>query len=344
MEVVPSNNVSADQLVASQQLMLTDPDDQDIKTPKKRAETWAQEEMKALIAFRKEMDSLFNTSKSNKHLWEQIAMKMKDRGYERSGTMCTDKWRNLLKEYKRSRREDRGGSAKFACYKDLEELLGDRSIKTTPYRSPAKLEASPLLSPKGPMRSALNLERRIEHEGHPTAIPSNELAPHPMVVSNGISSAWNWRDTGANGEGRDQRLSPGGKVIVVKCGDMSRRIRIDGPSEFIKDSIKSAFGLRTKRLFWLEDEEGVVQTLSRDMPLATYYLNLDQGVTVKVCTYDEQGHMTGITEPQILYTEDDFREFLSRKGWCGLREVGGIRDIHILEELQPGGVYERALR
>lgn len=52
------------------------------------------------------------------------------------------------------------------------------------------------------MRSALNLERRIEHEGHLSAIPSNELPPqHPMVVSNGISSAWNWRDTGANGEG-----------------------------------------------------------------------------------------------------------------------------------------------
>lgn len=93
-------------------------------------------------------------------------------------------------------------------------------------------------------------------------------------------------------------MSPVGKIILVKCGEMSRRIRIDGPSEFIKDSIKSAFGLRTKRLFWLEDEDGVVQTLSRDMPLATYYLNLDQGMCVSfhalfVCLAKEKRALSG---------------------------------------------------
>ncbi|KAL6123114.1 hypothetical protein ACLB2K_075637 [Fragaria x ananassa] len=39
---------------------------------KKRAETWVQDETRSLIALRREMDGLFNTSKSNKHLWEQI--------------------------------------------------------------------------------------------------------------------------------------------------------------------------------------------------------------------------------------------------------------------------------
>lgn len=140
--------LAAPQLAPQHQLLLTETsgDDQEIKAPKKRAETWVQDEIKALIAYRKEMDTLFNTSKSNKHLWEQISQKMKDRGYDRSPTMCTDKWRNLLKEYKKAKIQDRG-SSKIACYKDLEELLGDRA-KSTPYRSPAKLDTMQL-SPKG---------------------------------------------------------------------------------------------------------------------------------------------------------------------------------------------------
>lgn len=89
-----------------------------------------------LIAYRKEMESLFNTSKSNKHLWEQISRKMKEHGYDRSATMCTDKWRNLLKEYKKAKAHDKGTS-KVAFYKDLEEILGERA-KSIPYRSPAK--------------------------------------------------------------------------------------------------------------------------------------------------------------------------------------------------------------
>ena len=35
-------------------------------------------------------------SKSNKHLWEQISSEMREKGFDRSATMCTDKWRNLL--------------------------------------------------------------------------------------------------------------------------------------------------------------------------------------------------------------------------------------------------------
>lgn len=92
------------------------------------------------------MDVLFNTSKSNKHLWEQIAQKMKGRGFDRSPTMCTDKWRNLLKEYKKAKVQDRG-SSKIACYKDLDELLCDK-VKSTVYRSPAKSDGM-AVSPNG---------------------------------------------------------------------------------------------------------------------------------------------------------------------------------------------------
>ncbi|KAG6546489.1 hypothetical protein Mapa_012038 [Marchantia paleacea] len=348
MEVV-SNAVPPQQLQPSpQQLILSDPpaDESEIKTPKKRAETWVQDEIKALIALRKEMDTLFNTSKSNKHLWEQISTKMKERGYERSATMCTDKWRNLLKEYKKAKHQDRGGSAKVACYKDLEELLGDRAKAQIPLKSPPPLnKLEPIASPgKVPIRAALNLERRLDHDGHPAAIPSTDGMVHTsMVVANGITPPQQyWRDANANGGERRPAAPAGGKVIVVKCGDVVRRVRIDGPFESIKESLKTAFGLRSKRAFWLEDEEGVVQTLSRDMPPGEYTLNLDPGITVKICVYDTSDRLTGSTESKTLYTEEEFREFLTRRGWSGLREVGGFRDIDSLEELRTGAVYQRA--
>ena len=66
-------------------------------------------------------------------------------------------------------------------------------------------------------------------------------------------------------------------VILVKWGDYTKRIGIDGTSKAIKEAIKSVFGLRTRRAFRLEDEDEVVRTLDRDMPIGTYTLHLDDG-------------------------------------------------------------------
>lgn len=68
-----------------------------------------------------------------------------------------------------------------------------------------------------------------------------------------------------------------GRVIIVKLGEYTKRIGIDGCAEAIKEAIKSAFRLRTKRAFWLEDEDNVVRTLDRDMPLGNYTLHVDEG-------------------------------------------------------------------
>lgn len=77
--------------------------------------------------------------------------------------------------------------------------------------------------------------------------------------------------------GGDNHPSYVGRVILVKCGEYTKRIGIDGTAEAIKEAIKSAFGLRTKRAFWLEDEDDVVRSFDRDMPLGTYTLHLDAG-------------------------------------------------------------------
>ena len=126
-------------------------EDHEVKAPKKRAETWVQDETRSLIALRREMDGLFNTSKSNKHLWEQISVKMRERGFDRSPTMCTDKWRNLLKEFKKAKHQDKGsGSAKMSYYKEIEEILRERA-KNAQYKSPTppKVDSYMQFSDKG---------------------------------------------------------------------------------------------------------------------------------------------------------------------------------------------------
>lgn len=77
--------------------------------------------------------------------------------------------------------------------------------------------------------------------------------------------------------GGDNQVTFGGRVILVKWGDYTKRIGIDGTADAIKEAIKSAFGLRTRRAFWLEDEDEVVRSLDRDMPVGTYTLHLDTG-------------------------------------------------------------------
>ncbi|RVW80309.1 Trihelix transcription factor GT-1 [Vitis vinifera] len=95
LEVVANNGLSPQQ--QQQQMILAESsgEDHEMKAPKKRAETWVQEETRNLISFRRE-------------------------------------------EFKKAKHQDRSsssGSAKMAYYKELEELLRDRS-KNGSYKSP----------------------------------------------------------------------------------------------------------------------------------------------------------------------------------------------------------------
>ncbi|KAI5572953.1 hypothetical protein POPTR_010G055000v4 [Populus trichocarpa] len=320
-------------------------DNHEVKAPKKRAETWVQDETRSLIGLRREMDGLFNTSKSNKHLWEQISAKMREKGFDRSPTMCTDKWRNLLKEFKKAKHKDRGsGSAKMSYYKEIDEILRERN-KNPQYKSPipSKVDSYMQFADKGfedtsisfgPVeaspRPTLNLERRLDHDGHPLAITAADA-----VAASGVP-AWNWRETPGNGA---ENQSYGGRVISVKYGDYTRRIGVDGTADAIKEAIKSAFRLRSKRAFWLEDEDQIIRSLDRDMPPGNYTLHLDEGLAIKVCLYDESEHMPVHTEEKIFYTEDDYREFLSRRGWTCLREFDGYRSIDSMDDLRHDAIY-----
>ena len=75
----------------------------------------------------------------------------------------------------------------------------------------------------------------------------------------------------------EQRNTYRGRVITVKMEEYTKRIGIDGSGDAIKEAIKSAFGLRTKRAFWLEDEDNIVRALGREMPMGNYILHIDEG-------------------------------------------------------------------
>ncbi|CAN1152384.1 Trihelix transcription factor GT-1 [Linum perenne] len=311
-------------------------DTHEIRAPKKRAETWVQDETRSLIAMRREMDGLFNTSKSNKHLWEQISLKMREKGFDRSPTMCTDKWRNLLKEFKKVKHQEKG-SAKMSYYKEIDEILKERGKsqqhQQNQYKCPtptSKVDSFMQFAEKASGRPTLNLERRLDHDGHPLAITAADA-----VAASGVPP-WNWRETPASGA---ESQSYGGRVISVKYGDYLRRIGIDGTADAIKEAIRSAFRLRTKRAFWLEDEDQVVRSLDREMPLGNYTLHLDEGLAIKVCLYDDTDHIPVHTEEKLFYTEDDYREFLNRRGWTCLREFDGYRNIDSMDDLRPGALY-----
>lgn len=153
------------------------------------------------------------------------------------------------------------------------------------------------------------MDRHLESD-HPLAITAAEA-----VATNG-TNPWNWRDTPTNGTislfffwysssylliflyttiafngyffliyfycvtGEENQASFLGRVILVKWGEYTKRIGIEGTSDAIKEAIKCAFGLRTRRAFWLEDEDDVVRSFDRDMPLGTYTLHLDEGNVV----------------------------------------------------------------
>ncbi|XP_024978784.1 trihelix transcription factor GT-1-like isoform X5 [Cynara cardunculus var. scolymus] len=281
-------------------------DDHELRAPKKRAETWVQEETRILIGLRREVDRFFNTSKSNKHLWEQISSKMRDKGFDRSPTMCTDKWRNLLKEFKKVKHKNgkgSGGATKMLYYKDLEELIRDRAKNGT-YKATS------------PTSSKLDSFIQFSDKG----LEDGSIPFGPMEGGEGQSSY--------------------GRIITVKWGEYTRRIGIDGSTKAIKEAIKSAFGIRSKRAFWLEDEDGVIRALDRSMPVGSYNLHLDEGVSIKICHYDESGRIAVRTEDKTFYTEEHLHEFLSQRGLSGLREINGYRSSNNVDDLRLGAVYQ----
>ncbi|KAG6422382.1 hypothetical protein SASPL_118950 [Salvia splendens] len=309
--------------------------------------------------------------------------------------MCMEKWRNLLKQYRRvkqNKNPDADGSDEMNFYSEIDEFMMERGgngkdseldsfvqsvgEKVSPfpafpdtlaflyqgihlylyilescsinslsatifyvlsftcplnflfYLAYADMDDASLTfgHMEGSGGSALNSETHMDLEAHPFSIITEADAVNV--------SPWNWGDT-LPGKG-EQRNTNCGRVITVKMGEYTKRIGIDGSGDAIKETIKSAFRLRTKRAFWLEDEDNIVRALDRDMPIGNYILHVDEGLMIRVCLPE---HLPVHTEEKTFYTDDDFRQFLSRRCWTCLRENNGYRYIDSMDELCPGAVY-----
>ena len=73
--------------------------------------------------------------------------------------------------------------------------------------------------------------------------------------------------------------------------------------------------------------------------LIAIYLLFDllfSGVTIKLCNANRMQ----TPEDKTFYTEEDFRDFLARRGWTFLREYGGYRNVESLDDLRRGAIYQ----
>lgn len=351
-----------------QQLMVLESSGEEQETkhvPRKRAETWVKEETLCLISFRRELDELFNTSKTNRHLWEIISAKMRENGFERSSSMCLDKWRNLLKDFKKAKHDDRVSKiwGKMWYYDKLQEFSKERK-KNARQRSdlPPLIDSFVQFSDRDSGGSTCNLERGLDHDGHPlgtndaVAITADDSGRSTLNLRRGLDHDEEPIDiydveavtvnrvpplasgrTPGSGGGRE---SYRGRVITIQWGDCIKRIGIDGSSEAIKETIRSTFGLRTRRAFWLEDEYEIVRSIGRDMPLGNYTLHLDKGLTIKICLYDDCNHVPIRAEERTFYCEEHFYDFLSRVRWVGLKDLSCYRNVERFEDLHPGELYQ----
>ena len=119
---------------------------------KRRAETWVLDEFQCLLNLRRELHCQFNTTnKSTKHLWDCISWGMRGRGWERTPSMCIDKWRNLLKGYKKAMNQS--GWNGEVSYEELKEYCRDK--KSNGSSKKLRAAASARMGDKG--RSSKNM-------------------------------------------------------------------------------------------------------------------------------------------------------------------------------------------
>ncbi|XAR67922.1 hypothetical protein NMG60_11002864 [Bertholletia excelsa] len=308
---------------------------------KRRAQTWVTEETECLISLRRGLHRYFNNSKSNKHLWEYISEAMREKGWARTPAMCTEKWRNLLKEYKKvAPPPATGGSGekREVRYDELEAYCREKKCcnggcKKLRVSSPLEIpdkgigEGSFLLRPVKVNDRPLNVERNIYNGG---VCEPEEIFPTEFPSQN-------WR--GPPSHGGAYVYTTRGRVISVRRGECVKRIGINASTEAIKEAIESYFRLKNNRSYWLEDEEGIIRSIDRNMPLRNYTLHLDEGISMTICLHNDPNHTQCHIVEKTFYNEDCFRDYLSFRGWIGLKDSGSQRTIDSLDDVHAGELY-----
>lgn len=98
-----------------------------IDTGGDRFPQWSMQETRDFLMIRAELDPTFMETKRNKLLWELIATKMKEKGYNRSAEQCKCKWKNLVTRYKGCETiEPEGMKQQFPYYNELQAIFAAR--------------------------------------------------------------------------------------------------------------------------------------------------------------------------------------------------------------------------
>lgn len=88
---------------------------------------WSIQETRDFLMIRAELDPTFMETKRNKLLWEVIATKMREKGYNRSAEQCKCKWKNLVTRYKGCETmEPEGVRQQFPFYNELQTIFASR--------------------------------------------------------------------------------------------------------------------------------------------------------------------------------------------------------------------------
>nr|XP_043622705.1 trihelix transcription factor GT-3a-like [Erigeron canadensis] len=88
---------------------------------------WSVQETRDFLMMRAELDQTFMETKRNKLLWEVIAKKMNERGYNRSAEQCKAKWKNLVTRYKGCEAVEHDGMRQqFPHYNDMQAIFSAR--------------------------------------------------------------------------------------------------------------------------------------------------------------------------------------------------------------------------
>ncbi|KAJ4950818.1 hypothetical protein NE237_027650 [Protea cynaroides] len=91
-----------------------------------RVPQWSHQETRDFIAIRAELEKDFTVTKRNKTLWENVAAKMKKRGYRRSPDQCKCKWKNLVNRYKGKETSDPENGRQCPFFEELHAVFIER--------------------------------------------------------------------------------------------------------------------------------------------------------------------------------------------------------------------------
>ncbi|KAM7259430.1 hypothetical protein ACFE04_015171 [Oxalis oulophora] len=98
-----------------------------IDTVGDRFPQWSLQETREFLMIRAELDQTFMETKRNKLLWEDLANKMKEKGFIRSAEQCKCKWKNLVTRYKGCETmEPEAMRQQFPFYNEMQSIFAAR--------------------------------------------------------------------------------------------------------------------------------------------------------------------------------------------------------------------------